>query len=299
MMFFLKNNRWNLLFLVLLGLCILFFLSKNENSEVQVTEVVSDFVVYERNLLVDSKSIDNSVLSSRETSSSPESEIITDSIEEGLKVIDALSSKHTQKDSRRSEERKVRQERYKALTHAASNKNWERFIELSESVMAQSEHSKHSTLVAAIRDKAPKSVFESLLARGAMFQSHHLMRAVMLDDLSFLQMLVSLGLDIHMTGRNGGNAINTLASSLASRKNFNYLLANNVEIRSESNGISPLSKALNRALINKEGVYYAYMLIQYGVKVSDKDLALVKRVKEENRASYDLIQRNIPSLTRS
>lgn len=226
----------------------------------------------------------------------PEKAAVLKSVKAGFKPVNELAQNRPPKTEPESDEKKARLQTFKNLTEAAKAKQWDEFLALSEQVMAASDYAKHSTLIAAIRDKAPKSVFESLLSRGAQFQAHHLMRAVMMDDLPFLKMLVALGLDIHMTGRNGENAINALVSSLASRKNFAFLLENNVALKKDKNGTPPLTKALNRAIKNTKAVFYAYKLLQHGAAVSDADRALVTRISQENEQSYRLIQRNMPEL---
>ena len=197
---------------------------------------------------------------------------------------------------KKQELRKIRFENSKTLMKLASAKNWEQFLELAEQVMADSDYAKHSTLTTAIADKAPKYVFEQLLGQGAVFNAPHIIRVVSLDDIHFLKMLISLGLDIHMSSSSGENAINSLVNTLASNQNFRFLLENNVAIKTGSDGIPLLTKALDKAVTRKEAVYYAYKLIQYGAEITAVDRELVEKIRNENQAAFNLIQRNIPEL---
>ena len=225
-----------------------------------------------------------------------ENNITLTSVESGFKPTERREAKQTISTSQRSEERKRRLDRIQELREVASQKDWDKFLEIANDVLSMPDYLRDSALIAAIRDKAPKSVFESLLARGAQFQSHHLMRVVMMDDLPLLNMLISLGLDIHMTDYDGENAVNVLVSSLTSRKIFDFLLVNNVAIKTGSDGIPLLTKALDEAVTRKEAVYYAYKLIQYGAEITAVDRELVEKIRNENQAAFNLIQRNIPEL---
>ena len=182
------------------------------------------------------------------------------------------------------------------LTKLAAEQKWDEFLTLADDVFSMPEHYKTSTLTAAIRDKAPKRVFETLLANGAKFAAHHTFRAVRMGDIHFLQTLITLGLDIHSTDKNGENAINAMLKTQSSRKMFNFLLAHNVDIKMDKNGVSLLTKSLTIAKNNKEAVYYAYKFVQHGVPISQDDIALVQQIKQHNVQSYELIQRNIPEL---
>lgn len=293
------HNKWIIALLVLMLIGWFLFsesLTSNSDDKSSKTPQVIEAVI-SQNLASDMTNASESAKSIPGNSNdSPENKNLLKSIESGLKPVKELEPRRAPENTKRSEERKARLEKFKVLTQAAKEKDWDNFLELSEEVMAQSEYSKHSTLVAAIRDKAPKRVFERLRSRGAQFQPHHLMRVVMMDDLNFLKMLVSLGLDIHMTGRNGENGINSLVNSLASKENFNFLLVNNVEIKTGKDGTSPLTTALNRAIRSKDAVYYAYRLVQHGIPIGEADIELVKRLSKENKQSYDLIKSNLPEL---
>ena len=225
-----------------------------------------------------------------------ENNITLTSVKSGVEKVKASGEQREPVNIRGNDEAKIRLENYKLLTQAAKEKDWEKFLELSQQTMSEAEYSRNSTLIAAIRDKAPKSVFESLLARGAQFQPSHLMRVVTMGDLPLLNMLISLGLDIHMTDYDGENAVNVLVSSLTSRKIFDFLLVNNVAIQTGNDGIPLLTKALDKAVTRKEAVYYAYKLIQYGAEITAVDRELVEKIRNENQAAFNLIQRNIPEL---
>lgn len=214
-----------------------------------------------------------------------------------LKSVEETPDKSfSNKEFRYKEERDIRRQRAKALIKSASEKNWEQFLDLAEEAMNESSYAKHSTLTSAIADKAPRFVFEKLLSQGAVFTAPHLMRVVSMDDLDFLKLLISLGLDIHMSTFSGQNAIHSLSRTLASRKNFIFLLDNNVSIKLDKNGTSPLTQALSRLASRQEALFYIQKLISHGASISKEDIQLVKEAKKGNKEIYSLIKAYTPEL---
>ncbi|MCY7293813.1 hypothetical protein [Alteromonas sp. a30] len=72
---------------------------------------------------------------------------------------------------------------------------------------------------------------------------------------------------------------------------------NNVAIKLEKDGTSPLTQALSRAGARQEALYYAHKLVLHGATINQQDIELVKEIKKKDNKLYSLIQTHIPELT--
>lgn len=179
---------------------------------------------------------------------------------------------------------------------AASNKDWELFLEASQKVQEMPDYLHPMTLTTAIREEAPQHVFEALLARGERFLPQHLTRIVIANKVDLLKRLIPLGLDIHAELPNGDNAINVLLRTMSSRQAFLFLLKNNVAIRPGANGKDPLLFALEKARKENEAIYYVFRLVHHGAQLNSSHYLVVSEIKDMNPQAFDLIKRNIPEL---
>jgi|GEM_PF-2593590 len=215
-------------------------------------------------------------------------------------------SKQTLREKRieeRNRKLKITKEQYDKMMEYASQRDWQAFLAIAQTLLTEGDRDSRFTITDAIREKAPDWVFKALLNSGAQFDSAHLFRVIRMEDLAFTQRLVALGLDIHAQSHNGENAINALAKLPYKTATLEYLLQQNVAIitprtGTPQNGKSPVTEALTKALKYESPVLFAAKLLQYGAHPSAEDYALVENLKQQNPKAYQLVQVHIPELIR-
>ena len=183
----------------------------------------------------------------------------------------------------------------------AKAQDWgEVLLQLSDPEVA-TESMFSQTLMQAIVHQAPLWVFEDLLYRGAQFDYTHLFYVVENKQLDMLKTLVSLGLDIHMTGPDGRNAVYVALKNDNYHIVLAYLLRNRVDPDVEVDGKTPMDIVLEDNLNEVEAhlasghpVYtfplvsiYLIELLEVRVELKPRHFELIEKVGQLHEPTYN------------
>ncbi|WDE05854.1 hypothetical protein SG34_002655 [Thalassomonas viridans] len=181
------------------------------------------------------------------------------------------------------------------LFESAQQADWESFNSTVDFLESEDGSILSMALFQAVLNNAPLTIIENLLHRGAIFFPNTAQMLALRNNVKLTKALLPLGLDLHAVDLSGKNSLSHTLVSFQSKEMFDFLLANNVDVKPSPNGLDPLDMALQYTLNNAQGVYYVKQLLAYGAPVESSHMQLFSQIQKQNPYNYEKIAVFIPN----
>ena len=165
---------------------------------------------------------------------------------------------------------------------AAQNSNWEAFLDARNTLNDMMGAGDMLSLLDAIQFNAPKHVFQELLRTGSQFTPDMVVLLVVNNDVQLVEMLISLGFDIHMTDRFQKNAL-LYSIEFNATNVFAFLMTQNVTTTPATAGLDALDMALESLLKpQNSSIVFVDALLNSALRIQPSHQYLLLQL-EQNR----------------
>lgn len=175
------------------------------------------------------------------------------------------------------------------MKQTAQNGDWEAFLDARNQLNDMMGAGDMLSLMDAIQYRAPKHVIQKLLRTGSQFTPDMLMFLAINNDVEQVQMLISLGFDIHMTDRYAKNAL-LYSIEFNADKVFRFLLVQGVSVEPARNGFDALDTALEALLKpQNKSLMFVHSLLELDTYLKPSHAYLLSQLERQRPAIYQEI----------